>query len=379
MNPPCHLDPPRPVPWASSRAEPNRASVARNGLGFALMLGLIVVPAARAQSADETHIQWAAVAPGIDAALPSHEGRFDDGNSIRIVTADGVVLVDPPTDPAVTAGWIERTKAEGRVVRFVLSTHWHSDHHQTASRALDAFPQAQFIGHRLLQTQIESEVAADHRARVERLGTQVPAAKAALEEGRGLSGDVLDEEQLEAQRAAIVRAEAWLDANSDVTFAVPSIGLGGPTTILLGDVQIHVHLFRAHTDGDLVFLLPGHGIALTGDLLDELPFVGHGAPRSWIETLDRIDHWPVQTFIPGHGAPFGKEQVRKIRSFLQDLVDLADRARNEGVDLDAFVAGAVDDARLLSHRASLAEDDAARRFFDGTLEAALRAAWLELD
>ena len=147
----------------------------------------------------------------------------------------------------------------------------------------------------------------------------------------------------------------------------------------MGDVQVDVHVFRAHTDGDLVLLLPAQGVALTGDLLDDLPFVGHGAPRSWIATLDLIDHWPVNTFVPGHGAPFGKEQIRRVRAFLEDLVDLVDQARAAGEDLETFLARAVDDARFELHRGALAPDDAARRFFDGTLEAALRATWREVE
>ena len=384
MQPQRSLSVDRAVP-SSRRARCGRRDgpgslVARSTLAaVAVLAALNPASIASAQASDENDTRWFTVAPGIEAALPSHAGRFDDGNSIRIATADGVILVDPPTDPAVTEGWIERSRTDGRAVRLILSTHWHSDHHQTASRVLDAFPQAQFLGHRLLQTQIASQVEPEHRDRVQRLETQIPAAKAALAEGRGLSGNELSDDQLEAQRAAIARAEAWLDNNTEVRFTVPTVGLGGPTTLRMGDVQVDVHVFRAHTDGDLVLLLPAQGVALTGDLLDDLPFVGHGAPRSWIATLDLIDHWPVNTFVPGHGAPFGKEQIRRVRAFLEDLVDLVDQARAAGEDLETFLARAVDDARFELHRGALAPDDAARRFFDGTLEAALRATWREVE
>ena len=378
MNAPLTVRSNRPDPGAAQPRHSIPAAARR--LLLAALLGCVGSLGAQAQEDRATEdIRWTPVAPGVEVALPSHDGRFNDGNSIRIVTADGVVLVDPPTNPDVTDGWIRRTQSEGRSVRLVLATHWHSDHHQTASRVLEAFPEAHFVGHRLLQTQIESEVAADHQARLERLENQVPAAKAALEKGEGLSGDPLSEEQQEAQRAAIAAAERWLAANVDVTFVSPSMGIAGPATFRIGEVQLEAHLFRAHTDGDLVVLLPSHGVALTGDLLDELPFVGHGAPRAWLETLREIHHWPAHTFVPGHGAPFGKEQIHKVRGFLEDLVEVVDAARSAGESLDELVGRVPEMPPFRRHREVLASDDVARRFYDGTLEAAVRAAWREAE
>lgn len=377
---------PRPtVPSASSpptapkQHSERRRDATRLQILIAACLTCLAAHPGQTQTAAAPEVRWTEIAPGVEVALRPREARFDDGNSVRLTGASDVVVVDPPMDPEVASEWIRRTRAEGRTVRWIIATHWHSDHNQTAAALLAAFPDATLLGHTTLQQAIPERVEGERDARLARLEEQIPAAKAALAEGRGMSGQELDAEQLEGQRQAIARAEAWIQANEGLTFAVPPLGLDGDAVLELGDSAIELRAFRAHTDGDLVVLLPSVRLALTGDLLDELPFVGHGAPRSWIQALEQIEGWPVDTFIPGHGDPFGKDHLRAVRAFLQTIVDLVDAARTAGDSEDTLVARVADHPQILAHRERLATDAPAERFFDGTLEAAIRAAWNETE
>ena len=53
-------------------------------------------------------------------------------------------------------------------------------------------------------------------------------------------------------------------------------------------MRLELRHYRAHTRGDTVVWLPQQGILASGDLLDDLPYTGHGYPRSWRAALADI-------------------------------------------------------------------------------------------
>ncbi len=312
-------------------------------------------------------------APGVTLALRPHQVRFDDGNSAYVSSERGVLIVDAPTDPEVIKHWVAKAKAEGQSIRWVLNTHWHSDHNQGNQQLQAAFPDVEIVGHHSLRGEVPNRAATAHHERVARLTEQIPAARSALANGKGLSGQDLTAEQIEAQATAISQGEEWLDTNRAVEFLAPTVSFDHALQIDLGKHTAELHHFRAHTSGDTVLVLRELRIAFTGDLLDELPFIGHGSPRSWVQALDVIERLDVDTFVPGHGDPFGKEHLRVIRDYLAQLIAAVDEAKSSGVSLE--------DARqsltFPQWRKKLATDDIARRFFDNTVADAVAAAWNE--
>ena len=115
-------------------------------------------------------------------------------------------------------------------------------------------------------------------------------------------------------------------------------------------------------------------VLITGDLLDALPFVGHGYPAEWVDALEALRELDFDTIVPGHGPVYhGKEQLDRVLGYLRDLVTQTRTAVDAGKDLEQTIA-AVDLSRW---RAIFATDETAAVFFDQTLPAAVERAWLE--
>ncbi len=61
-----------------------------------------------------------------------------------------------------------------------------------------------------------------------------------------------------------------------------------------GAEAVRVKHWRAHTWGDSIVYLPDSGVLVTGDVLDDLPFGGHGYPSSWVAALEELGTYRQQ-------------------------------------------------------------------------------------
>jgi glyoxylase-like metal-dependent hydrolase (beta-lactamase superfamily II) len=68
-------------------------------------------------------------------------------------------------------------------------------------------------------------------------------------------------------------------------------------------------------------LLPQARIAFVGDLVENAyyPRLGSADLKTWVKSLREIESWNVDTFVPGHGAPGGRDAVMRFRIFLEWL------------------------------------------------------------
>ncbi len=120
--------------------------------------------------------------------------------------------------------------------------------------------------------------------------------------------------------------------------------------------------------------LPDAGIIATGDVLDDLPYVGHGYPGSWREALGMLREMPITTIVPGHGPVYkGFAQLETVAGFLHAVIETAEAAVASGTSLEEMI----ENADLTAWRDQLARDEAGAEFFDQVLGEALERAWLE--
>ncbi len=318
------------------------------------------------------------VAPGVYAALQPADKRFDDSNVVVVVGRDAVLVVDAPADEA----FVRRVSAEIRQltdkpVRYVVNTHWHADHTQgNAVYRRELGPGIEFVGHETLLRDVPDRAEKELRERVARLDERIPAAETQLAAGKDDDGTEITPDERDKQLAAIARAKGWLERNRGAEFVLPTHPYGADsTTLSLGDRTVVLRHVRAHTRGDTLVYLPQDKILMTGDVLDDLPFVGHGYPREWIAALRDIAALDVVAIVPGHGPIFhGTDELEDELGYLEDLVAQVGRAAVAGRSLDETRA-AVD---LAPWRKTLAGDDpAAQRFFDGVVDAAIERAYAE--
>nr|WP_269328627.1 MBL fold metallo-hydrolase [Kineosporia babensis] len=97
-----------------------------------------------------------------------------------------------------------------------------------------------------------------------------------------------------------------------------SLDLGGRQVVL------H-HAGRGHTDNDMVIDVPDAGVTFLGDLVEQgaPPSFDHSYPLDWPATLTRLLERAGPVIVPGHGNPVDPDFVRRQRTEIAEVADLA--------------------------------------------------------
>lgn len=199
------------------------------------------------------------------------------GNITALVGKDGTLLVDAEFQPFVPEIIAKLKALGGSAPRFVIDTHYHSDHTggNGAMRAAGA-------------TVIAQARVRDRLMRVQRpaFGASVPAP---------------------------VPAADW-----------PAITFEHRLALHLDGETVSVrHLPPAHTDGDSVVVFEHANVVATGDIFFNgmYPYIdvnAGGSVGGVIADIDRMLHWmdARTVVIPGHGAVADKATLVRYRDML---------------------------------------------------------------
>ncbi|HET6632334.1 MAG TPA: MBL fold metallo-hydrolase [Rhodanobacteraceae bacterium] len=221
------------------------------------------------------------------------------GNQVALLGKDGTLLVDASFKPFVPA-ILARLKSIGASApKFVIDTHYHSDHTDGngALRAAGA-------------TVIAHDRVRDGLTRVQRpaFGEKRPLPVPA--------GDL-----------------------PDITYARQL------TLHLDGETVRVVHLPPGHTDGDSVVVFEQANVIATGDLFFNgmYPYIDVNAGGSVGGSIDDIDRLlemmdDETVVIPGHGAVADKATLKRYRDMLASMRDSVRKLINDGKTLDEIQA-----------------------------------------
>ncbi|MHB8800567.1 MAG: MBL fold metallo-hydrolase [Thermoanaerobaculia bacterium] len=195
-------------------------------------------------------------------------------NAVAILGDGATLLVDPLVSPTYARELKRLLEARGAgPVRWIVTTHHHTDHSVGAS--VFAAEGAEVLAH---------PVAAG------RMAAEQPA--------------------LLAERRASPEVGALF---ADAVPARPTRLVSEPLELSVGGVRAIVRpCGPAHTAGDLKIDLPGLGVVVTGDLVSHRyhPNLEHADLDGWKSGLAELLLEPGgTTFVPGHGAPGGREIV----------------------------------------------------------------------
>ena len=344
---------------------------------IAAVAALILVAAAEGGPAQAPEgLRFEELSPGIFAALQPEQRRFDDSNSLVLLGGNEVIVVDAQADPGAVRELIRWIEAQTTApVTMVINTHWHGDHTQGNAIYRDEYgDRLEIVGHASLVEDVPARASEFVDERVAYFDAELPAARERLGRGVFRDGSAMSAAERDEQAAVIERAQAWLDANREARFLPPSRTFTTRQRLRRAGHAIELIHFRAHTRGDTVVWLPDAGIIATGDVLDDLPYVGHGYPRSWRAALQTLREMPITTIVPGHGPVFtGLDQLENIAGFLGAVIETAEAAVAAGTSLETTIESA--DLRIW--RDELARDEAGAEFFDQVLGETIERAWLE--
>lgn len=270
----------------------------------------------------ETRLRMQKVAEGVYAALQPPENSQNDSNSIVLVNDSDVMVIDAPSDPQAVAELIDAIGGLTDLpVTHLINTHWHSDHTQGNQVYRRRFGAAvRIVGHRSLAEDVPVRAGGYVREQAEELREMISRAESQLARGLSLGGEPLSDEQKERQRDGIEQARGRLARLDGAELLPPDVVYDDELVFERGGRTIRLLHFAAHTRGDTVVHLPREGVLLTGDLLDEMPYAGHGFPASWIRALSELESLEFETVVPGHGPVFeGKGQLRLLRDYFEAI------------------------------------------------------------
>jgi len=233
----------------------------------------------------------------IPVAGPVYMVQGGGGNIGIVADEAGLVMIDAMFERAA-AGIRDAVKAlpGGDRVRFLVNTHWHSDH-TDGNKAFG--PAAVILSHE----NVRALVAKD-----------------------------------QALMGGTIRA---LPAS-----ALPAITFSDTLTLYAGGQAIRlVHFPRAHTDGDTVVFIDGLKVVHMGDMFFNgmFPFLdvaNGGDIDNWVRDLDTVlAGLPADAkIIPGHGPLAGVAELKAFRGMLVSSADLVRKQMKAGKTLDEIKA-----------------------------------------
>src|SRR5687767_7657861 len=102
-----------------------------------------------------------------------------DGNSVAILSRDGVLVFDSNGTPAASAAVLaEIRKRTDQPVRYVVNSHWHWDHWYGTATYTKAFPAVKVVAHEKTREMMAGPAIEFNRPGLER---QLPGYVAMLE------------------------------------------------------------------------------------------------------------------------------------------------------------------------------------------------------
>lgn len=209
-----------------------------------------------------------------------------------------VLVVDTRSTPAQAREIATELRQLTRdPVSIIVDTHWHFDH----TFGNSVFRPATAWGH----VRAAARLRADGRATIEEVTAEIPS----------IASDI---------------RETIIDP--------PERTFEDRATVPVGDrvVELSYH-GRAHTDGDIVLVVPDANVMFAGDLLEEgaPPSFGDSFPLEWPATVERLLPLATGAVVPGHGAVGDRAFVADQLAAFQRLVELSRAVVAGSLDLEA--------------------------------------------
>jgi len=243
-----------------------------------------------------------------------------DGNSVAILSKDGVLVFDTNGTPAAAAAVLaDIKKLTDKPVKFIVNSHWHWDHWYGTEVYKQAFAGVQVIAQARTREMMRGPALEFNRPGLEK---QLPGYVKMLEENA--PSDPKAQQRLDDARF-------FLEQKKSVHHVTPDVTFDHRLDLALGERHIQVlHHDRAVTPGDTFIYLPDERVLITGDLLiNPFPFALSSYPRGWVATLERLDALDAAIIVPGHGAPLRDETL------LHTTITVLRELRTRGADAKA--------------------------------------------
>ena len=174
-----------------------------------------------------------------------------------VLTSEGTVVIDTLPFPQETQEMLAFVRDHGQgTVRYVINTHYHSDH----TNGTYMFAGAEVIAHQWCHHMLS------HYG-----------------------------------RRSLAEAKRETAALSDVQIYLPSIVIESDAYIHLGDRSLYLTPLPGHTPDSIGVMIEGDRILFAGDAVLPVPYIVWGDPASTINSLRTVRTLRPESVVQGHG------------------------------------------------------------------------------
>ncbi len=280
------------------------------------------------------------IADGIYLFLSQKYGDVGlDGNSIAILSSDGVIVFDSNGTPAVAAAVLaEIRKMTDQPVKYLINSHWHWDHWYGAEVYKQAFPDIRIVTHQKTREMMMGPAIEFNRQFIEKdlpgYVQSIEKRVATMEAANPPSPDL-------PKLKKLLEADSFfLKQKAGVHHTVANLTFESELNIYLGERHVQVlHYDRAVTPGDSFLYLPKEKILITGDLLvNPVSFALGCYPTGWLQTLEKMNVIDADTIVPGHGEPLhDKELLRANIEVMREMLRQGKESKQKGLSPDQAI------------------------------------------
>jgi glyoxylase-like metal-dependent hydrolase (beta-lactamase superfamily II) len=226
------------------------------------------------------------IGPGFSAFI-----RPEQGANVGLMrNSEGTILIDTASSPAEIRGLLSTVDLLPEQVSLVINTHFHTDH--TWGNQLFSCP---ILAHRLCRERMQFNLQGEWSTQAFQ---------------RELNDLVKSDPQKAAEFRQVV--ENLHIKLPDQLFETVYAGKSGANTYQV------MHM-GGHTPDSVVVWVPEQGILYASDLIFQgrYPYIFDADIPAWINVLSRLLEFQAEVIIPGHGIRCKKEDILRLREYLQ--------------------------------------------------------------
>lgn len=261
-------------------------------------------------------IEWQALSTNIHFLKQPKKRRFYDSNQVLIQGNKCSLLVDASGNFAAVEQLVTQLKQRLKTpLCYLVATHFHDDHLLGMAVMQYYYPDAKLITHQ--------QVTSDFSQYQQALTNKLEGFEKSIELSYQRLATLPDAEQAQ-WREKLTLAKKRLFRWQNYRLTPPKISISEPKTLDLGGYKLTINPHQAHTNGDLTLLSDNGKILIGGDIVDWLPYPGHGELTQWQELLKYyIKNKTLSLFIPGHGDLVDKVKLKQSLTFLETITKQA--------------------------------------------------------
>jgi cyclase len=280
---------------------------------------------------------WEKVGEGIYAFIsPIGISPLVSGNSLVVIGDDSVLVVDTGQFPSLARAEIAKIRQLTALpVRYIVTTHWHSDHWTGNAEFARAYPGVSIIAtantRTLAQTRGAQYITSEYTTKV--LGS----IDKALARGTHSDGKALLSSELPYLEMAKIQLKQFGTELAAAAPTYPNVIFSDSLDIYLGSRLVQIRfLGRGNTGGDAVAFVPDAKVLATGDLVvNPFPYGTGSFYSEWLSTLHKLLALEAKLIVPGHGTIERDDSyVRRLVQLFESLQTQVAAAIREGLSLE---------------------------------------------